>query len=134
VIDGLPALPDIAALRQHSGGYGVINQMRIYEIFDDTKQAFLDRFRDHAARIMATHGFRMQAMWVTEYRGKPAFAYILAWQDEAEMDTAWASFMADQEWKDVKVESAKSGQAMVGEITDLMLDPTDFSAAINVGA
>lgn len=108
----------------------MINQLRIYEIFDDTKQAFLDRFRDHAARIMDRHGFRIQAMWVTEYQGKPAFAYVLAWQDAAEMKHGWATFMDDQEWKDVKAESAKSGKAMVGGITDLILDPTDFSQAI----
>ncbi|HSX63636.1 MAG TPA: NIPSNAP family containing protein, partial [Pseudoxanthomonas sp.] len=36
-----------------------IHQLRIYEIFDDTKAAFHDRFRDHAARIMARHDFRI---------------------------------------------------------------------------
>jgi hypothetical protein len=108
----------------------VINQLRIYEIFDDTKQDFLNRFRDHAARIMANHGFRIQAMWVTEYQGKPAFAYLLTWNDEADMNESWARFMDDQDWKDVKAASAKSGKVMVGEITDLMLDATDFSAPI----
>ncbi|HEX3524813.1 MAG TPA: hypothetical protein VHT52_22335 [Stellaceae bacterium] len=30
----------------------MIHQLRIYEIFEDTKNAFHARFRDHAARIM----------------------------------------------------------------------------------
>jgi hypothetical protein len=29
-----------------------VHQLRIYEIFDHNKQAFHDRFRDHAMRIM----------------------------------------------------------------------------------
>ena len=31
----------------------VVHQLRIYEIFDSNKQAFHERFRDHAMRIMA---------------------------------------------------------------------------------
>jgi hypothetical protein len=36
----------------------VVHQLRIYEIFDHNKQAFHDRFRNHAMRIMtaAKHG------------------------------------------------------------------------------
>lgn len=107
----------------------MINQLRIYEIFEDMQQAFLDRFRDQAARIMARHGFRMQAMWLTRHNDGPAFAYLLAWESETEMAEKWAAFMADQEWKDAKAASA-GGPPLVGEITDYTLDPTDFSAAI----
>jgi hypothetical protein len=40
-----------------------IHQLRIYEIFDHNKQAFHDRFRDHAMRIMKKHDFNIVAMW-----------------------------------------------------------------------
>jgi hypothetical protein len=30
----------------------MIHQLRIYEIFEDSKDAFHARFRDHAARIL----------------------------------------------------------------------------------
>jgi hypothetical protein len=33
----------------------MIHQLRIYEIFEDTKDAFHARFRDHAARISCTY-------------------------------------------------------------------------------
>lgn len=41
----------------------MIHQLRIYEIFEDTKNAFHARFRDHAARIMRRYGFRILAIW-----------------------------------------------------------------------
>src|SRR5439155_18965891 len=34
----------------------MIHQLRVYEIFDQNKQAFHDRFRDHAWRIMRSYG------------------------------------------------------------------------------
>jgi len=39
----------------------VIHQLRIYEIFDNNKKAFHDRFRDHAMRIMAKYDFKIVA-------------------------------------------------------------------------
>jgi hypothetical protein len=41
----------------------MIHQLRIYEIFEENKASFYARFRDHAARIMARHGFDIAAMW-----------------------------------------------------------------------
>ncbi len=39
-----------------------IHQLRIYEIFEQNKQAFHERFRDHAERIMRTYGFTIIAL------------------------------------------------------------------------
>lgn len=105
---------------------GPIHQLRIYEIFDDTKAAFHDRFRDHAARIMARHGFDIVAMWETEADGRTEFAYLLQWPDEATMKTSWAAFMADREWSDIKQRTRAQGP-MVGEIEDRTLHLTGHS-------
>ena len=40
-----------------------IQELRIYEVVERNRQAFHERFRDHAARIMARHGFRIVAEW-----------------------------------------------------------------------
>jgi hypothetical protein len=40
-----------------------VHQLRIYEIFDHNKQAFHERFRDHAMRIMKKYDFNIVAMW-----------------------------------------------------------------------
>jgi len=46
----------------------MIHQLRIYEIFDRNKEAFHDRFRDHALRIMRSYGFYILGMWETAGR------------------------------------------------------------------
>src|SRR5262245_12626093 len=106
----------------------MIQQLRIYEIFENNKAAFHARFRDHAARIMRSrYGFRIVAMWETKLPDRTEFAYLLEWPDEAAKTAAWAAFMADTEWSEIKrVTSAEHG-VMVGQIEDRLLQPLDYS-------
>jgi len=104
-----------------------VQQLRIYEIFDRSKQAFHDRFRDHAQRIMKRYGFDIIAMWETKEGDRTEFVYLLQWPDEATMKRSWDAFLADEEWKQIKQETAaKSGQ-LVGQIEDRTLKRTDYS-------
>lgn len=105
----------------------MIHQLRIYEIFEHNKAAFHDRFRDHAARIMRTYSFNIIAMWEAKTTQRTEFVYLLAWPDEAAMRSAWATFMADEEWKEIKrLTSAQHGD-LVGEIEDRVLVLTSYS-------
>lgn len=105
----------------------MIHQLRIYEIFEQSKTAFHERFRDDAARIMRKYGFNIVAMWEAKSDRRTEFVYLLAWPDEEAKDAAWAKFMADGEWKEIKrVTSAQHG-ALVGGIEDRILVPTDYS-------
>ena len=108
----------------------MIHQLRIYEIFEHNKTAFHDRFRDHAARIMQTYGFDIIAMWETQTQDRTEFVYLLTWPDEPTMRSAWARFMADEEWKEIKrVTSAQHGD-LVGTIEDRVLLPTSYSPSV----
>ena len=101
----------------------MIHQLRIYEIFEHNKQAFHDRFRDHAARIMRKYGFEIVSMWEAKDERRTEFVYLLAWPDEQTKTAAWARFMADEEWKETKrVTGAKHGN-LVGTIEDRLLRP-----------
>jgi heme-degrading monooxygenase HmoA len=81
----------------------MIQQLRIYEIFENNKAAFHARFRDHAARIMRTrYGFQIVAIWETKFGEKTEFVYLLEWPDEAAKTAAWSGFMADAEWSEIK--------------------------------
>jgi hypothetical protein len=105
----------------------MIHQLRIYEIFEHNKAAFHGRFRDHALRIMQTYGFHIIAMWETQSDGRTEFVYLLRWPDEPTMRSAWARFMADEEWKEIKrVTGAQHGD-LVGAIEDRVLAPTSYS-------
>jgi heme-degrading monooxygenase HmoA len=105
----------------------MIQQLRIYEIFEHNKAAFHARFRDHAARIMQRYGFNILAMWETKTETRTEFVYLLEWEDEESMRSAWDKFRADEEWKEIKrITSVQHGD-LVGEIQDRMLIPTDYS-------
>ncbi len=108
----------------------MINQLRIYEIFGNNKAAFHDRFRDHAARIMGRHGFRIVAMWEAQGGDKTEFVYLLEWPDEATMKAAWAAFMADDEWAEIKRVTAAEHGSLVGGIEDRVLEATTYSAPL----
>ena len=109
----------------------MIHQLRIYEIFDRNTAAFHARFRDHAARIMARHGFRIVALWETASTGRTEFAYILAWPDAETKAKAWASFRADAEWAEIKRTTAIEHGDMVGAIEDRTMTPTDYSPVLD---
>ncbi|MCE8009155.1 NIPSNAP family protein [Aestuariivita sp.] len=109
----------------------MINQLRIYQVPPGNRGPFLDRFRDHAARIMTDrYGFRIQAMWTSDADEALRFVYLLAWNDEDEMADCWAAFMADAEWKDIKAATAAEHGDFVLGIEDLILHPTAFSHPI----
>ena len=112
----------------------MIHQLRIYEIFEANKAAFHARFRDHAARIMRRHGFRIVAMWEARGDQRTEFVYILAWPDEAAKTRAWAAFMADREWADIKRETAARDGALVGDIEDRLLDMVPYSPVLAVSS
>ena len=84
----------------------MIHQLRIYEIFDANKAAFHARFRDHAGRIMRKYDFRILAMWETRHPGRSEFVYLLEWPDERTKTAAWTAFMADEEWAEIKRDTA----------------------------
>ncbi|MDR6371161.1 heme-degrading monooxygenase HmoA [Chryseobacterium bernardetii] len=104
-----------------------IHQLRIYEIPKENKLVFLDRFRDHALRIMKKYGFTIVAIWESESKDKTEFVYLLEWKDEATMKKSWERFMADKEWKEIKAKTAKQYGNFVNEIEDRTLKLTDFS-------
>jgi hypothetical protein len=105
----------------------VIHQLRIYEIFDNNKKAFHDRFRDHAMRIMAKYDFKIVATWESKKDNRTEFVYLLEWLDKETMTDRWKKFLQDQEWIKIKKETGEVNGPLVGEIQDRTLYLTDYS-------
>ncbi len=105
--------------------------MRTYELFDATRDAFHVRFRDHAVRIFERHGFSFVTGWERRRDDRPEFTYVLRWADEATMRRCWESFLADEEWAEIKRRSADAAAGpLVGEIDDYIIDPVDYLPAV----
>jgi hypothetical protein len=79
--------------------------------------------------MMRIYGFNILAMWEAQTDGRAEFVYLLAWPDEATMRAAWAAFMADEEWREIKRVTGASHGDLVGEIQERVLRPTDYSPA-----
>jgi len=106
----------------------MVHQLRIYEIFETSKAAFHDRFRDHAARIMVRHGFDIRHMWEGRHQDRTEFVYLIAWPDAATAKAGWEAFMADPEWLRVKRETNSDQGPLVGAIEDRILSPVPYEA------
>jgi hypothetical protein len=115
------------SLNSASEPQNVIHQLRIYEIFDNNKKAFHDRFRDHAMRIMAKYDFKIIATWESKKGNQTEFVYLLEWPDKETMVDRWEKFLRDQEWIKIKKETGERYGPLVGEVQDRTLYLTDYS-------
>lgn len=104
-----------------------VHQLRIYEVPVENGGVFHARFRDHAARIMARHGFNIRAMWESRTADKLEFVYLLEWPDAETLKARWADFMADKEWSEIKRQTAARHGTFVENIEDRTLCLTDYS-------
>ena len=57
----------------------------------------------------------------------PNLTYMLSFPDLAEMDAMWAKFSADPEWKKLSGSAKFSFEAIVSNISNLVLKPASFS-------
>ncbi len=105
----------------------MIYQLRIYEIFENNKAAFHARFAEHASRIMRRYGFDIVAMWEAQRPERTEFVYLLRWPDQEAMKSAWAAFMADAEWTEIKKTTSAVHGRFVGAIEDRPLILTEYS-------
>lgn len=110
--------------------HDMIHQLRIYEIHDATRDAFLHRFAEHATRIMRRHGFTLVGTWETGAAGGREFVYLLAWPDAAAMHGAWTSFLADPEWIEIKRVTQAAHGRLVGRIEDRVLVAAGAAGAL----
>lgn len=76
---------------------------------------------------MRRYGFDVVAMWESSSPEGPRFVYVLNWPDVETKERAWARFLADAEWIEIKrVTKAQHGD-LVGAIEDHLLVPTKYS-------
>lgn len=130
---GLVALPAMTNAQDDryicSRNGSELQQLRIYEINRSNKDAFHRRFQDHALRIMKRHGFKVIDMWESDTGEKIEFVYLLTWPDKGTMDSRWSEFLADQEWIDIKKQTATESGELVREADGQPLVRVSYSPA-----
>jgi len=82
-------------------------ELRVYEVNRVNREAFHERFADHALRLMKKYRFKVIDMWESESDGRLQFIYILSWPDKKTMETRWKAFRGDDEWAKIKQRSVE---------------------------
>jgi len=89
--------------------------------------ALQTRFRDHTCALFEKHGMKNVGYWTNMIGGRTdQLVYLLAYDDLAARQAAWASFAADPEWREIVAASEADG-LIVHHIENRILAPTDFS-------
>ena len=105
----------------------MLYELRIYTAHPGKMGALQARFRDHTLAIFEKHGIKNVGYWTNAVGGRSdELWYILAYEDAAQRDRAWAGFTADPDWAKARAASEKDGP-LVHHITNQLMNPTDFS-------
>ena len=105
----------------------MIHELRTYEIPNNVRKTFHERFEKHAMRIMERHGIKILMIWDEEIGDMQNFCYIIEWQSLAEREEKWPKFNSDEEWSRIKKESAEKHGELVRRTHNKFLRPTKYS-------
>jgi hypothetical protein len=106
-----------------------VHQLRVYEINRVNREAFHQRFQDHALRIMKKYDFRVVDMWESDTGEKLQFIYVLEWPDAATLEMQWKAFLADAEWIEIKKRSAAEHGELVRSAAGQVLKRVSYGPA-----
>jgi hypothetical protein len=105
----------------------MLYEYRVYEAMPGRLPDVSARFRDHTVKLFEKHGIKNIGYWtngVGDYSDR--LIYIVAFEDAAQRERAWASFAADPEWAKIVAASEANGK-IVSRVYNSFLVPTDYS-------
>ena len=104
----------------------MIYEMRVYEALPGKLPALNDRFANITLGYFEKYGLKVVGFWTEDVGTTNRLSYMLAFEDMAQRDQAWAAFRADTERAAAFAETEKDGP-LVARITNTILRPTSYS-------
>lgn len=105
----------------------MIYELRIYRAHPGKMRPLLARFRDHTMELFERHGITNVGYWLNSVGGRnDELWYIVSFEDHGQRERAWASFAADEEWREVRAASEADGP-LVHHIENRILAPLEWS-------
>ena len=105
----------------------MIHELRIYECVPGQLPALNDRFETFTLKLWEKHGIRQAGFWTTLIgQNNQNLYYLLEWENLAERERKWNTFIADPEWLKARAETEKDGP-IVAKVTNEILVPTPYS-------
>ncbi len=105
----------------------MIYELRIYTAHPGKLQALIERFRDVVCGFFEQYGIETVGFWTNTIEGRTdELCYLLAYEDLAHREHAWAALRADSDFKSQMAASEKHGPLVHSSEKRIMV-PTDFS-------
>ena len=104
----------------------MIYELRIYDTLPGKLPALNDRFANVTMAYFKKYSIQVVGFWTDEVGVSNRLSYIVAFNDMAQRDQAWAAFRADPERMAAFAETEKDGP-MVARIQNTILRPTSYS-------
>ncbi len=104
----------------------MIYEWRVYEAVPGKMAALNNRFAKLTLRLFKKHGLTVVGFWQADIGTSNVLYYMLAFDDLAQRDKAWAAFRVDPEWRQGRAESEREGP-LVARVTSSILRPTSYS-------
>jgi len=104
----------------------MIYELRIYEAIPGKLPALNERFAKITMGYFKKYGLKVVGFWTDEVGMSNRLTYMLAFDDMAQRDRAWAGFRADPERLKAFAETEKDGP-LVARVTNTIMRPTAYS-------
>jgi hypothetical protein len=105
----------------------MLYEQRIYEAMPGRMPDLHRRFQEHTLALFAKHDLRVVAFFTYDAGGPTdQVVYLLAFEDAAQRERAWAAFLADPDWQAAKAESERDGP-LLARFHNTLLRPTAYS-------
>jgi hypothetical protein len=104
----------------------MIYELRIYDAMPGKLPALNDRFAKITMGYFEKHGIKQVGYWTDVIGTSGRLTYMLAFDDMAHRDSAWATFAADQERLKAFAETEKDG-LLVARVENKLMRPTAYS-------
>jgi hypothetical protein len=104
----------------------MIYELRIYDVIPGKLPVLNERFAKISMGYFEKYGLKVVGFWTDEIGTSNRLTYMLAFDDMAQRDKAWAGFRADPERAKAFAETEKDG-AIVARVTSTIMRPTAYS-------
>lgn len=86
-------------------------ELKTYTAHPGKGEQMKRRFVEHSLRLFRAHGIHVVGYW-SMANSSDQMVYVTQFADQATRDAAWKSFLADDEWKQVKTATETNGPSL----------------------
>jgi len=104
----------------------MIYELRVYDVVPGKLPALLDRFQNFTTKGWPKYDLKLVGFWTDEVGASNRLTYILAFEDMAQRDKAWAAWRADPDRARVFAETEKE-RPLVARVQNTIMPTTAFS-------